>query len=147
MNYWQKNPHTRRILQVLTFEVIAILLITIGAMALTASTFAGGLGFAIVNSLVAICWNYVYNTLFEHWELKQKVKGRSILRRAVYAIGYELGLVVMLVPFMAYWFSISLMQALIADIGILFFFLAYVFVYNWCFDKIFGLPYSSATKA
>lgn len=54
MNYWQKNLNTKRVLQVLIFEVIAVLLITISAMALIVASVARGLGFAIVNSLVAI---------------------------------------------------------------------------------------------
>ena len=55
----------------------------------------------------------------------------------------EGGLVFMLVPLMAWWFEVSLWDALVMDIGLLLFFLVYTFVFNWSFDRIFGLPRSA----
>jgi uncharacterized membrane protein len=98
---------------------------------------------AVVSSAVAVVWNVVFNTLFERWEARQTVRGRSLARRAAHAIGFEGGLVVTLVPFFAWWLDITLWQAFVLDLGLLLFFLVYTFVFNWVFDRVFGLPASA----
>ena len=96
---------------------------------------------------IAIVWNLLFNTLFERWEARQPVRGRSVRRRVLHAIGFEGGMVVFLVPIFAWWFDINLLQALIMDLGLLVFFLFYTFVFNWGFDLVFGLPASASRKA
>jgi len=44
------------------------------------------------------------------------------------------------VPLLAWWFGVSLWQALAMDFGLLLFFLVYTFVFTWVFDHLFGLP-------
>ena len=52
-------------------------------------------------------------------------------------------LVLFLVPLMAWWLDISLLEALIADLAILAFFFVYAIVFTWAFDRVFGLPESA----
>jgi uncharacterized membrane protein len=85
----------------------------------------------------------MFNALFERWEKKQTTKGRSWQRRLVHGAGFEGGLVLVLVPLTAYWLSISLWQALLAEIGLLLTFFIYAIVFTWAFDKVFGLPASA----
>lgn len=82
--------------------------------------------------------------LFEAWEARQRVKGRSFKRRLAHGIGFEGGLVFLLVPVMAYWLETTLLKAFIADLGILALFFVYAIVFTWAFDKVFGLPQSAA---
>lgn len=138
------NPWVRRALQVFLYELIAILVVTIAAVLLTEENSLSSLSYATITSMIAVAWNYIYNTGFEYWETRQTTKGRSLLRRIVHAIGFELGFVVTLVPIMAWWFHLSLVTAFIAEIGIMIFFLLYSLAFNWAFDKIFGLPKSAA---
>lgn len=91
----------------------------------------------------AIVWNIVFNWAFERWEARQSVKGRSVRRRIAHAIGFEGGLVFILVPLFAWWFQVTLWQALVMDLGLVVFFLCYTFVFNWVFDAVFGLPLSA----
>jgi len=100
---------------------------------------------SIMSSAVAVLWNLSFNAVFERWEARQAVRGRSVQRRIAHAIGFEGGLVVFLVPLFAWWLDVSLWQALVMDIGFLLFFLGYTFVFNWTFDAVFGLPASAAT--
>ena len=88
----------RRIVYVVFFELFAILLASTLIKWLSGSpaTHAGIV--AVASSAIALAWNFVYNGLFERWEARQSRKGRSLLRRAAHAIGFECGLVVMLVP-------------------------------------------------
>ena len=98
---------------------------------------------AVVASTLTIVWNVTFNHLFERWEARQTVKGRSVRRRAVHAMGFEGGLALMLIPLMAWWFEVSLWQATWMEAGLLLFFLVYTYAFNWAFDHIFGLPASA----
>ena len=102
---------------------------------------------AVVASTLAIVWNVTFNHLFERWEARQTVKGRSVRRRAVHAMGFEGGLALMLIPLMAWWFDISLWEAAVMEAGLLVFFMVYTFAFNWVFDRIFGLPASAQKLA
>ena len=132
----------RRILYVGLYETIAIIVSSLIFMAIGQNASDSGI-MAVAASAIAICWNLSFNYLFELWEARQSVKGRSVLRRVVHAVGFEGGIAAMLIPLMAWWFDISLWQAAVMESGLLVFFMVYTFVYNWCFDRVFGLPASA----
>jgi uncharacterized membrane protein len=50
----------------------------------------------------------------------------------------------MLVPIMAWWLDIGLLEAFLADLGILAFFFVYAIAFTWCFDRVFGPPVHDA---
>ena len=133
----------RRVVYVTLYELIAIAATSVGLAAFADSSVERAGVAAAVSSAVAVAWNVVFNTLFERWEARQTVRGRSLGRRAAHAVGFEGGLVVMLVPFFAWWLEVSLWQAFVLDLGLLLFFLVYTFVFNWVFDRVFGLPASA----
>ena len=133
----------RRIVYVTLYELIAIAATSVGLAALSDSSLARAGVAGLASSAVAIVWNVVFNTLFERWEARQTVRGRSLARRAAHAIGFEGGLVVTLVPLFAWWLDITLWHALMLDLGLLLFFLGYTFVFNWAFDRVFCLPASA----
>ena len=133
----------RRVVYVTLYELIAIGATSFGLAAFADSSVERAGVAAVVSSAVAVAWNVVFNTLFERWEARQTVRGRSLARRAAHAVGFEGGLVVMLVPFFAWWLQVSLWQAFVLDLGLLLFFLVYTFVFNWTFDRVFGLPASA----
>lgn len=45
-----------------------------------------------------------------------------------------------LVPVMAWWLNITLLDAFLLDLGFLAFFFIYTVVFTWVFDRVFGLP-------
>ena len=133
----------RKVVYVSLYEGFAIVAATLGLAGMSGQgTQVAGL-MAVAASVVAVAWNLVFNTLFERWEARQSVRGRSVARRVVHALGFEGGLVVFLVPLMAWWFGITLLQALVMDLGLVVFFVSYTFVFNWAFDRVFGLPTSA----
>ena len=140
---WSLQGPLRRVVYVGLYEAIAIMAATAGLAALSGQGAAHSGVIAVVSSAIAICWNVVWNHVFEMWEARQATRGRSIGRRIAHAVGMEGGLVFMLVPLFAWWFEVSLWQALVMDIGLLLFFLVYTFVFNWSFDRIFDLPNSA----
>ena len=132
----------RRFVFVTLYELIAIIVSSVLFMAIGLEAGASGV-MAVVASTLAIVWNAPFNHLFERWEARQTVKGRSVRRRAVHAMGFEGGLALMLIPLMAWWFEVSLWQATWMEAGLLLFFLVYTYASNWAFDHIFGLPASA----
>jgi uncharacterized membrane protein len=137
------TPTTRRVLQAILYEVIAIAFV--GPVLGVAfdepqtSTFA----LAVVLSTIALAWNYAFNWLFERWESRQLVKGRSFARRLAHGVGFEGGLTVILVPVMSLWLGISPAAAFVANLGLLAFFFVYAIAFTWAFDRVFGLPASA----
>jgi uncharacterized membrane protein len=119
----------RKIVYVGLFEAIAILASTYGLSGMSGHGLQEAGVVAVAASAIAITWNLVFNTLFERWEARQG------------------GLTVFLVPLMAWWFDATLWQALVMDLGLLVFFLVYAFVFNWVFDRVFGLPSSAVRQA
>ena len=133
----------RKVVYVGLYEGFAIVAATLGLSGMSGQGLQSAGVVAVAASVVAIVWNLCFNTLFEAWEARQVVRGRSWRRRIAHAIGFEGGLVAFLVPLIAWWFDVSLWQALVMDFGLVVFFLVYTFVFNWGFDRVFGLPASA----
>lgn len=133
----------RKIVYVSFFELFAIAISTAGLAYFSDSSVGRASVAAVVSSVIAVVWNLIYNTVFERWEARQVVRGRSWKRRMAHAAGFEAGLILTLVPFFAWWLSISLWQAFVLDVGLIVFFLVYTFAFSWVFDRLFGLPASA----
>ncbi len=137
------NPRQRRVLQAVLYEAFAVAMVGPAVAWMFATSLQSSALLALAMSSIALAWNYVFNALFERWEARQTVKGRSLGRRLLHGIGFEGGLVLFLVPLMAWWLDISLLEALIADLAILAFFFVYAIAFTWAFDRVFGLPESA----
>jgi uncharacterized membrane protein len=133
----------RKLVYVSFYELIAIAITTTGLMLLSGQSMEHTGVAAVVSSAIALIWNLIYNTLFEAWESRQIQKGRTVWRRILHALGFELGLIVTLVPFFAWWLNVTLLHALVLDFGLIIFFLVYTFIFNLMFDHLFGLPSSA----
>lgn len=133
----------RRVVYVGLYEFIAILLSAVLLEWMSKAGAAESLGLAVAASAVAIVWNLIFNSVFERWEASRKHRGRSIAVRVAHAVGFEGGLLFFLVPLVAWWYEVSLLQALWMDLGLLVFFLVYTFAFTWLFDRVFGLPSSA----
>lgn len=130
----------RRVIHTLSFEVIGLII----AVPLFAWVFAADLThvgiMTVVMSLIAMVWNMTFNKLFELWEVRQDDHRRTVKRRIAHALGFEGGLLIATLPLIAWWMQMSLWHALLTDLGYMLFFLVYGFVFNWGFDRVFGLP-------
>lgn len=138
------TPRSRRVLQAILYEAFAIAFVGPVLSVAFDKPPASTLGLAFVLSGIALGWNYVFNTLFERWESRQVVRGRSFTRRLAHGIGFEGGLVVLLVPVMSLWLDISPLNAFLANLALLAFFFIYAIAFTWTFDRVFGLPASAA---
>ena len=134
----------RRVVYISLYEGIAIVAASLGLAMMSGEGLGHSGVLAVIASVIAVLWNLTFNALFERWESRQAVRGRSLRRRVAHAIGFEGGLVAFLVPVFAWFLGVSLWQALMMDLGLVVFFLVYTFVFNWGFDRVFGLPTSAA---
>lgn len=117
------------------FEALAIAICApLGAWLLDYSLAHMGL-LTLMISLIAMLWNMVFNALFDRFQLRLGFH-RTVAVRAVHAVGFEIGLVLAVVPLAAWWLGISLWTAFLLDIGIVLFFLPYTFFYNLVYDSL-----------
>lgn len=130
-----------RIRHAVSFEVIGIILAT--PLAAFAFHLPGGDSAVIVvaSATVAMLWNYVYNLGFDH--VMQRLTGgtaKTTRVRVLHAILFELGLLTLMLPAIAWYLQISIWQALVMDIALALFYMGYAFVFNWAYDRVFPLP-------
>ncbi|ALM53925.1 PACE efflux transporter [Halomonas huangheensis] len=81
----------------------------------------------------AMLWNLIWNWGFDRMVPSRK---RSLTQRFVQALGFELGLLIMTLPAVAWWLNVGLVEAFWLDFGFLLFFLVYAMVFNSAFDRI-----------
>ncbi|CAI8743905.1 MULTISPECIES: multidrug/biocide efflux PACE transporter [unclassified Pseudomonas] len=132
------SPHkslTERVLQAIGFELLAVMLCT-PLLAWLMDKPLVDMGVAtIAIGLIALAWNVLFNGLFDRL-LKRLALVPSAATRVLHALLFEGGLVAISVPLIAWWLNVSLLQALILDIGVLLFFLPYTYVYHWVYDVL-----------
>lgn len=133
----------RKLFHATLYELIAILIVTVALAPLSAHGAGHASVLALLTSGIALSWNMAFNTLFEAWERRQTHRARTVRRRMAHALGFELGLLVLTVPVIAWWLDMSWWQALVTDLGLMLFFLGYTFGFNWLFDRVFGPPDSA----
>ncbi|MCZ8079732.1 MAG: PACE efflux transporter [Rhodobacteraceae bacterium] len=138
-----QSPALRRILYAISFEAGGILLSAALLLLMAETTAGSSLVFSILASTVAMLWNLAFNAMFEAWETRQTTRGRSLKRRIAHALLFEAGLVLALLPLTAWWFSVTLVQALAYEAVLIAAFLIYTWAFTWAFDRIFGLPASA----
>lgn len=130
-----------RIRHALSFEIIALFIITpLGAMAFDKPIADVGV-VALVGATVATLWNYGYNLAFDI--LLDRFTGttlKSLRIRFLHAFMFEIGMLALLLPFFAWYLQIGLWEAFVMDLSFAIFYLVYAFVFNWGYDRLFPLP-------
>lgn len=129
-----------RIRHAILFELIGLaLIIPLGGVVfgLPADTM-GVIG--VGSAMAATIWNYIYNLGFDH--AMQRWVGhtrKSMGLRVAHAVLFEAGLLLILMPPIAWYLGITLLQAFVMDIAIAAFYVAYAFVFNLAYDRLFPL--------
>ena len=130
------SPLARRVTYVMFFEVFAIALATLLLMIMSGGEAHDSLPVAVASSVAAVIWNFIYNTFFERWELSRNIQTRSLGLRVSHAVGFEGGLVIILIPLFMWWYQVGPLDALKMEVALLVFFLVFTFVFTWIFDHI-----------
>ena len=137
-----------RIRHVILFELIGLIFL-VGGGWLVVGFDPHALGVVgVVSSLVATGWNYAYNLLFDRAMLRlagTTLKSHPI--RALHTVLFEGGLLVILLPFVAWMLDISLGRALLFDLSVAAFYVVYGYGFNWAYDRVFPSPEARARAA
>lgn len=130
----------RRVTYVFFYEVLSFLICAMILAVLSGSTISHTGPLSLLIAVIAVSVNFFYNYAFEWWEKRQHSKTRTIFRRIAHAIGFQVVLVTILIPLIAWWMQISLVKAFLLDFSLMIIIPCYTFVYNYVFDRLFGLP-------
>ncbi|WP_417816552.1 PACE efflux transporter [Tritonibacter scottomollicae] len=130
-----------RIRHALSFEIIALLMvIPLGAYLFHLPIHdIGAVG--VVSATLATLWNFVYNYAFD--SILKRRTGTTLKTtpiRVFHAVLFEVGLLLVLMPFIAWYLGVSLWQAFVMDVSFALFYMAYAFCFNWAYDRLFPLP-------
>lgn len=126
---------TERTLQALGFEGLALLICTPLLVWITGRPVLEMGAVTLGMSVLALTWNILFNSLFDRLKARRQLSG-GVWTRLLHALLFEGGLIVIAVPLIALWLQISLLDALILDIGVLLFFLPYTYLYHWGYDVV-----------
>ena len=134
-----------RVRHAVLFELIGIAIFTPAAAWLFNQPIAHMGVIGVVSATVATAWNFMFNLGFDHALVR--FTGRvvkTIPIRLVHAMLFEAGLIVLLIPFVAWYLGVSLWAALMMDISIVAFYLVYAFAFNIAYDRVFPVRELSA---
>ncbi|MGF6425346.1 PACE efflux transporter [Bradyrhizobium elkanii] len=127
-----------RVRHAVLFELIGIAIFTPAAAWLFNQPVAHMGIIGIVSATVATIWNLLFNFGFDHALVR--VTGRiakTMPIRVAHAMLFEAGLIVLLIPFVAWYLGVSLWAALMMDISVVAFYLVYAFAFNLAYDGVF----------
>ncbi|AUN95946.1 PACE efflux transporter [Pseudazoarcus pumilus] len=131
-----------RVRQVVLFEVGGLLLITPPFVWLSGVPLGDSIGLLALIAAIAALWNGVYNTLFDWCEARltgRRADRRPLRLRIVHALGFEGGLLTLSLPLIMWWTGMDWLAALIADIALALSYVAYAFVFNLAYDRLFPI--------
>ncbi|WP_375057016.1 PACE efflux transporter [Zobellella sp. DQSA1] len=137
-----------RIRHALGFEIIGLLIFApLASLLFNHKLFDMGL-MALVGSIIATVWNYIYNLLFDHVLLKLRGEVRKTTPiRIGHALLFEGGLLLLFLPMIAWHLGITLWEAFVMDIAMASFYLVYAYLYNLAYDRVFPLPFIPQQQA
>ncbi|MIH11948.1 multidrug/biocide efflux PACE transporter [Salmonella enterica subsp. enterica] len=131
----QRRSLPERIFHAVCFEGIATaILAPTTAWLMQRSVLEMG-GLTILLATTAMIWNIIYNALFDRLWPAHQVR-RTAKVRALHALGFENGFIVIGVSIVAWVLNVGLLQAFTLEIGFLLFFLPYTMLYNWAYDVL-----------
>ncbi|WP_067339537.1 PACE efflux transporter [Stappia indica] len=130
-----------RIRHALAFEIIGLAIITpLGALLFGLALADMGV-IGVAAATLATVWTYIYNLGFDHAMMALRGDTAKSLRlRIAHALLFELGLLVILVPPIAWYLDIGLIEALVMDAALALFYVVYAFVFNLAYDTVFPVP-------
>lgn len=138
---------TRKIVQAILYELIAIGVLTPLLSWIYDESLAYSGALSVLLSATALLWNMLYNWGFEQWEARQQYRRRTLMRRVLHSLGFEGGLTLMLLPVVAAWLDISWWAALATNMALFVFFFVYALLFQWLFDRVFDVPLSAKQPA
>ena len=134
-NTFQRKTLTERIIHAVSFEGLATLILAPTAAWLMQRSVLEMGGLSVLLATLAMVWNLIYNAAFDRlWPVSRV--SRTLKVRALHAIGFESGFIVIGITAVALLLGVSLIQAFMLEIGFMLFFLPYTMLFNWVWDTL-----------
>lgn len=134
-NTFQRKTLTERVIHAVSFEGLATLILAPTAAWLMQRSVLEMGGLSVLLATLAMVWNLIYNAAFDRlWPVSRVV--RTLKVRALHAIGFESGFILIGATAVALILGVSLIQAFMLEIGFMLFFLPYTMLFNWIWDTL-----------
>lgn len=141
------RPFRDRVRHALLFEAVALAIFIPASTALFDQPLESMGVIGIASATIATIWNFVYNVGFDRAMLRLRgTVHKTMAIRVAHTVLFEAGLVLMLIPLIAWYLGLTLWDALIMDLAIVTFYLVYAFFFNIAYDRIFPLPAISSPQ-
>ncbi len=128
-----------RLRYTLSFEAsLMLILVPVGAAFFDKGLLDIGL-LGLVLSLKAMLVGLVYNWLFDRFDARagRISSDRSTLGRIVHAVGFEATLTITSLPVFIWWLNIGVLEALMTDVAVTSFVVAYTYLFTLAYDRLF----------
>lgn len=130
-----------RIRHALSFELIGLFIIVpLGAVVFDKPMHDIGV-VGVVSATLATLWNFLYNFAFDL--VKERRTGttqKGYGLRVIHAVLFEAGLLIVLLPFIAWYLGVTFWTAFVMDLSFAAFYLVYAYLFNLAYDRLFPLP-------
>jgi uncharacterized membrane protein len=137
-----------RVRHALLFEAVALAIFIPGSAVLFNQPLDHMGVIGVASATLATLWNFIFNVGFDRAMLRLRGSiEKSMADRVVHTLLFEAGLVVMLIPLIAWYLGIGLWAALLMDIAIVTFYLIYGFLFNMAYDRIFPIVATPTPRA
>lgn len=137
-----------RVRHALLFEAVALAIFIPGSAALFDQPLDHMGVIGIASATIATLWNFVFNVGFDRAMLRLRGSiEKTMAIRVAHTVLFEAGLVVMLIPLIAWTLGIGLRAALLMDVAIVIFYLVYGFLFNIVYDRMFPVAAVAAPRS
>jgi uncharacterized membrane protein len=128
-----------RVIQTLWFELLGLALVAPLFAYFSGSTAGDSVMLLVVLAIVVALWSGLYNSAFDLVELHltdRVASDRPHRWRVLHTIGLEASAVLLTWPLVVAFTGLDWQQALLADIGLTFAYIAYGYVFHLAFDRL-----------
>ncbi|MCI1024903.1 PACE efflux transporter [Pseudomonas putida] len=129
-----KASVSQRVIHAVGYEFFAVLLCAPVMSLLFNKPIESTGTLALMMSAIAMAWNMAYNWFVDRFVQLPRFEWK-VWHRLVHGLGFEAGIVVWCLPVAAWMLDITLLKALMLELGFFIFILPYTIAYNWMFDK------------
>ncbi|WP_128331790.1 PACE efflux transporter [Apibacter sp. HY039] len=129
-----RTPYERSF-HAIMYEAVGILTSAPIISFLTDKSLEDSVFLALLVSITAMLWNYIFNWLFD--QLQQKFQfNKNLFIRILHGAVFEIGLIIFTVPLISWILKMSFMNAFFLELSMLLYFFPYTIVFNWVYDKL-----------
>lgn len=129
----KRSPYERTFHAVL-YEVVGIITSAPIIAFFTGKNLAESGLIALIVSITATIWNYIYNVLYDKLRARYAIR-KTVTIRVLHGIGFEVGLVFITVPIISLTMGLTLWAAFKLEFAMLLYFFPYTIIFNWVYDR------------